>query len=116
LTIYRETLTQYITLKEGGGRGVCTLVIVTKFPKMGSLLIFSISGKNEADRPDPNLDPRHCLSLISTVAQVNQTIARAALGEEEEERGGPRSFLLRVINQHGDLEEGGTASQVGWSA
>jgi hypothetical protein len=63
-------------------------------------------------KPIDRVPIHHNTLLISTVAQVNQTIARAALGEEEEERGGPRSFLLRVINQHGDLEEGGTPSQV----
>ncbi len=55
----RDTLTQYITFKRGGERGVCTLVlcnlatvmscidasvhIVIKFPKVGSLLKFPIS-------------------------------------------------------------------------
>jgi hypothetical protein len=28
LTVLRETLTQYITFNRGGGRGVCTLVIL----------------------------------------------------------------------------------------
>jgi hypothetical protein len=54
LTVHRETLTQCITFKRGGDGGVCTLVlcslstvmsfrIVTKSPKVGPLLIFSIA-------------------------------------------------------------------------
>ncbi len=61
MTVHRETLTQYITFKRGGERGVytgtlvlCCLAImtscidasvriVTKSPKVGPLLIFSNS-------------------------------------------------------------------------
>jgi hypothetical protein len=59
LTVLTETLTQYITFNIGGERGVSTIVfcslatvlscigpsvrIVTKSPKVGPLLIFSIS-------------------------------------------------------------------------
>ncbi len=59
MTVLRETRTQYITINRGGRREFCTLVlrslatltscidpserIVTKSPKVGPLLIFSIS-------------------------------------------------------------------------
>jgi hypothetical protein len=59
LTVLTETFTQYITFNRGGERGVSTLVvcslatvlscidpsvrIVTKSPKVGPLLIFSVS-------------------------------------------------------------------------
>jgi hypothetical protein len=40
-TVHRETLTQYITYKRGGKGSLC--LGVTKSPKIGPLLIFSIS-------------------------------------------------------------------------
>jgi hypothetical protein len=81
LTVHRETLTQYVTFKRGS-RGVCTLVlcslatdmscidpsgrIVTKSPKVGPLLIFSISHDSSITNKYPVLVRRYVYDKIGT--------------------------------------------------